>query len=146
MGLCDNCALKYADCKGNKDKEKCRCDYYKKPVVMNVKELAEKVAWLEIRLEHCRRAVWQSEAIIEGYRDMAEHYKWVPVTERLPEIEDGSLISESVLGTDSYGNIRHVRLELRYGEPRFCTEEEGMGLNIIAWMPLPKPYKDGGTK
>ena len=46
--LCDNCALKYADCKGNKDLEKCHCDYYKKPIVMNVKELAERVAELEI--------------------------------------------------------------------------------------------------
>ena len=46
--LCDNCALKYADCKGDKGLEKTRCDYYKKPVVMNVKELAEKVAELEI--------------------------------------------------------------------------------------------------
>ena len=46
--LCDNCALKYADCKGDKCLEKTRCDYYKKPVVMNVKELAEKVAELEI--------------------------------------------------------------------------------------------------
>lgn len=55
IGLCDNCALKYADCKGNKDKEKCRCDYYKKPVVMNVKELAERVAELEIENERLRR-------------------------------------------------------------------------------------------
>ena len=46
--LCDNCALKYADCKGDKGLEKTRCDYYKKPVVMNVKELAERVAELEI--------------------------------------------------------------------------------------------------
>ncbi len=51
MGLCDNCALKYADCKGNKSLEKCHCDYYKKPIVMNVKELAERVAELEIKLK-----------------------------------------------------------------------------------------------
>lgn len=48
IGLCDNCALKYADCKGDKSLEKTRCDYYKKPIVMNVKELAERVAELEI--------------------------------------------------------------------------------------------------
>lgn len=55
IGLCDNCALKYADCKGNKDKEKCHCDYYKKPVVMNVKELAERVAELELENERLKQ-------------------------------------------------------------------------------------------
>ena len=69
IGLCDNCDLKYADCKGNKDKEKCRCDYYKKPVVMNVKELAERVAELEIENKKLHNMV---DALIkppEPYKD-----------------------------------------------------------------------------
>ena len=135
IGLCDNCALKYADCKGNKDKEKCRCDYYKKPNVFNAKEAAVRIAELQDLYKHSQ----------EQYYELMNKTRWIPVTERLPEIEDGSLISESVLGTDNYGNIRHVRLELRCVEPRFCTEEEGMGINIIAWMPLPEPYKEGDT-
>lgn len=57
IGLCDNCALKYADCKGDKGLEKTRCDYYKKPIVMNVKELAERVAELEIENERLRKRV-----------------------------------------------------------------------------------------
>lgn len=47
IGLCDNCALKHADCKGNKDLEKIKCEYFKKPQVFNAKEAAERIAELE---------------------------------------------------------------------------------------------------
>lgn len=56
IGLCEYCGLKYADCKGNKSLEKTKCDYYKKPIVMNVKELAERVAELEAEVEALRKA------------------------------------------------------------------------------------------
>ena len=73
---------------------------------------------------------------------------WIPCSERLPEIDETlricDQISEDVLGTDTYGNIRHVYLtNCGYLKPTFCTVEEGMSVDIVAWMPLPKPYKGG---
>ena len=47
IGLCDMCAFKQSDCKGNKDLEKIHCPYYKKPTVFNAKEAAERIAELE---------------------------------------------------------------------------------------------------
>ena len=71
---------------------------------------------------------------------------WIPCSERLPEIDETlhlcDQISEEVLGTDTYGNIRHVYLtKCGYLKPTFCTVEEGMSVDIVAWMPLPEPYE-----
>lgn len=55
IGLCDMCAFKQSDCKGNKDLEKVHCAYYKKPDVFNAKEAAEKIAELEKVQEHFER-------------------------------------------------------------------------------------------
>ena len=73
--------------------------------------------------------------------------EWIPVTERLPEIDETlhlcDQISDEVLGTDTYGNIRHVYLtKCGYLKPTFCTVEEGMSVDIVAWMPLPEPYEE----
>ncbi len=47
IGLCDMCAFKQSDCKGNKDLEKVHCPYYKKPTVFNAKEASERIAEAE---------------------------------------------------------------------------------------------------
>lgn len=129
MGLCDNCALKYADCKGNKDLEKCHCDYYKKPIVMNVKELAERVAELEV---------------------MANRYKWVPITEKEPDQ------AEHVLVTLKWKDDDYEVCELDYGVTKYCMNNDSdedvvrwcklMVEHVIAWMPLPEPYKGGDSE
>lgn len=71
---------------------------------------------------------------------------WTPVTEQLPKIDEAlplcDQISDEVLGTDNYGNIRHVYLtNCGYLKPTFCTVEEGMSVDIVAWMALPEPYE-----
>lgn len=75
------------------------------------------------------------------------HGEWIPVTERLPKIDETlrlcDQISDEVLGTDTYGNIRHVYLtNCGYLKPTFCTVEEGMSVDIVAWMPTPEPYEE----
>ena len=54
VGICDMCAFKQSDCKGNKDLEKLVCSYYKKKPVMNIKQMAERVAELEAEVERLR--------------------------------------------------------------------------------------------
>ena len=125
--LCDNCALKYADCKGDKSLEKTRCDYYKKPIVMNVKELAERVAELEI---------------------MANRYKWTPITEKEPDPD------KHVLVTLKWKDDDYEVCELDYGVTKYCMNNDSdedvvrwckqMIEHVVAWMPLPKPYREDG--
>lgn len=54
IGLCEFCAYKQSDCKGNKDLEKLKCEYYKKRPVQNVKQMAERIAELEAEVERLR--------------------------------------------------------------------------------------------
>ena len=125
--LCDNCALKYADCKGDKSLEKTRCDYYKKPIVMNVKELAERVAELEVK---------------------ANRYKWTPITEKEPDPDKHILVTLKWDGDD------YEVCELDYGVTKYCMNNDSnedvvrwckqMIEHVVAWMPLPKPYREDG--
>ena len=61
---------------------------------------------------------------------------WIPVEERLPEV------GEYVLGTNKYGEV----LVYHYGWNSPHTRKMffhlcGAAANIIAWRPLPEPYR-----
>lgn len=61
---------------------------------------------------------------------------WVPCSKWLPE--EG----REVLGTDTYGRVRHV-IKDKCGENEFATYEEMMHIPIVAWTLLPDPYQRG---
>ena len=66
-----------------------------------------------------------------------ERDRWIPVTERLPELES------EVLVTDEYGEIRHADYSDWLGKAKFRTVEESMTLeDVKAWRPLPAPYQE----
>jgi hypothetical protein len=82
---------------------------------------------------HCESQEEQDDAI----RRM-KAWRWIPVTERLPEVD------ELVLVTDDSGGVKTVGVD-RCGEyeassKRFWYYTQ----NVTAWMPLPKPYKKEG--
>lgn len=67
--------------------------------------------------------------------------KWIPVSERMPKPGEGvGLVSRYYLVQNEYGDMmvarytrnRHWEQMYQYGP---CADE------IVAWMPLPKPYK-----
>ena len=62
---------------------------------------------------------------------------WIPVTERLPE-NDTDVLYCSRLGT--VGNCHYFNGFNNYPN----TEPDHIFEDIIAWLPLPEPYKEGG--
>lgn len=86
--------------------------------------------------EHCERAL-----AIEALKEQ----KWIPVSERLPDIDinnpdqsvliscwsraDNYFVQEALVCRDSYGEI--------YFDSLYCKEK------VLAWQPLPEPYKAG---
>ena len=70
----------------------------------------------------------------ENKRLKAEQRRWIPCKERLPDI------SKSVLICDIEGDI-YLGHRTRYGDyyPDFWCDKIK---NIVAWQPLPEPYKE----
>lgn len=66
--------------------------------------------------------------------------KWIPVSERLPNWW------EVVLVTDECGKVFEYERRPVDEDGNLCREWTFLGKNIIGWMPLPEPYKKGGTK
>lgn len=75
------------------------------------------------------------DEIFERVNGVVRRGEWIPCDKELPTLMTG------VLGTDEHGHVRHVYRAIRHGKSRFETVEEGMGINILAWMPLPEPWK-----
>ena len=61
--------------------------------------------------------------------------EWIPVSERLPE---ESL--NSVIGWDTY---RERCVFVQYIDGHFQITGRAESFNIVAWRPLPEPYKKG---
>ncbi len=73
-----------------------------------------------------------------------EQEKWIPVSERLPESAFGCLIT--VEEDDRYGEPQGVLYPefVGYdGETWNNADGKAIPFDVIAWMPLPEPYKEG---
>lgn len=74
---------------------------------------------------------------IEALREQEER-RWIPVTERLPEP------GERVLATDG-GFVGEFYVNSRGQWKRYNVNDHSllMALDILLWMPLPEPPKEG---
>lgn len=68
--------------------------------------------------------------------------RWIPISERLPEMPFGCLVT--VEEDDRYGEPQNV-LYSEYvgydGETWNREDGEPIPFEVVAWMPLPEPYK-----
>lgn len=91
-------------------------------------------------------------ASYEDREGQVEYGKWIPCSERLPELNmvemeaEGEyfMISDSVIVTDGeHMCITQYEIDDEYtkGWLNNCDEEEME--EIVAWQPLPEPYKEG---
>lgn len=66
-----------------------------------------------------------------------KHGEWIPVSERLPEEDEDIIITH-------LGNMKKPIVDVSYFDGDFRSEDgEAYFSEVIAWMPLPEPYKRG---
>ena len=64
--------------------------------------------------------------------------KWIPCSERLPEEDGDYLVTTKWIG--SYSGDVYIETHVAYYRKK---PKEWDCVDIIAWMPLPEPYKEG---
>lgn len=72
-------------------------------------------------------------------KEVAEKYNggWIPCNERLPEE------NQVVILQDFYGNITIEKMKINDGLEGFTDGDWWSSANnYVAWLPLPKPYKE----
>ena len=97
-----------------------------------IEEMQEQLDYLDETKSHPADFVYKNGFLlaIDIVNDQPKVTEWIPVTERLPETE------ERVIGTFKGVNEENIVLAV-YFHPRFLKAP----LPMVAWMPLPEPYK-----
>ena len=89
------------------------------------------------------KAIHRAKQIV---KEVAEEYNggWIPCSERLPEI--GQEVIVSTKNGSVYSNIYYDYIDNNAKEPCFHRWDDEMWncfmLDVIAWQPLPKPFKE----
>lgn len=88
------------------------------------------------------RALWDyAQAIDEIIKLLQAETKWIPVSERLPQLEDYVIVSLM------WGEVDIMALDWDDGEINWITQEMSIRHDkedVVAWMPLPRPYREDG--
>lgn len=104
--------------------------------------------------------IYDAQMVLLKLVDKAESFEWIPVSEKLPDEHDG--IFAKFYGTDKWDDVFWktqskevlVTVEFEYGirsvASSYTTDgkweiEKRVKLKkckVVAWMPLPEPYKE----
>ncbi|RGU94015.1 DUF551 domain-containing protein [Holdemanella biformis] len=102
--------------------------------------------------------IYNAQMVLLKLVDKADSFEWIPISERLPEEHD-SIFAKSY-GTDKWDNrfwrttSNRVIATIKYNDGtvivkeafthdgEWTVEKKSINCKVIAWMPLPEPYKE----
>lgn len=126
---------------------------------MRLIDADELIEQLEADAEHIDDAICKlmHYALIRDIKhqptvDPVKRGRWIPCNERLPEIGDAYIVTG--IQKDPHEKEWHYFVDVasNYGDyideywDTFNDWIEGQETHIVAWMPLPEPYKIGGDE
>lgn len=85
------------------------------------------------------------EAMRMAVQALEEKPRWIPCSERLPEMHEEEFCDETYRTSDTVlfctADRVHVGCCFRYNDELFWETEDGQTCaNVTAWMPMPLPY------
>lgn len=89
------------------------------------------------------------EEVLRSLPSVQPEPAWIPVSERLPETTDSVLTTYIINGDRSR---KYVEESSYYEDDEYWCSPwdnyriEGTRIEVIAWMPLPEAYKEGGER
>lgn len=89
--------------------------------------------------------VYNGKSIMQLVNETMEH-DWIPCSERLPELTDSELYTMALVTIENgdvclgayHSDDKEWRTRMSVGEKYYSKKHK-----VVAWMPLPEPYKEG---
>ena len=103
-------------------------------------------AWTE-RLMRLPSAQPEMLACGEGKLIAQPEPKWIPCSERLPDIDEDGYTDKVLVSFDHYSGVEICEYRITDGVGRWYAGDtddspEDIDLQVTAWMPLPEPYTE----
>lgn len=102
--------------------------------------------------------IYNAQMVLLKLVDKAESFEWIPISERLPEEHDSVFAklygtdkwrselwrttSNIVIATIKYNDGTVIVKETFTHDGEWTVEKRNINCKVIAWMPLPEPYKE----
>lgn len=96
---------------------------------------------------HVEMCGWRKEVKEQGCEFFSDGIAWIPVSEKLPKAEYGE--SDCVLATCCWKSDSPARWieKLYFNGGNWCYPTgECFTQKVVAWMPLPMPYREEGKE
>ena len=83
-----------------------------------------------------------AEEIIRSHMGEVENDGWIPVSERLPEVPEGTEDDDCPEFNVTIKGANKATT-LKYTPDGTWFDDSGEVYKVVAWKPLPEPYKEG---
>lgn len=108
------------------------------------RELADKIGvsqYDDVDCVKCAKAHEQLAEWLKELKQLREQTRWIPVSERLPEEAECVLVYAERNAYDDKGVFRKKVIDIGWQVDGRWHIDCCNGVDGIAWMPLPEPYK-----
>lgn len=131
---------------------------YKEALNTIVDAIRDYVSYREFDSLPSENEIYGAMALFRKLVNKVDSFEWIPVSEKLPEEHD-SIFAKSY-GTDKWNNAfwrttsNRVIATIKYSDGtvivkeafthdgEWTVEKRKINCKVIAWMPMPEPYKE----